>query len=200
MSQFKSVLLIEKTYLIQAGLESVISELPGFIVAKSFSGEEVNLAVLIEKQNPDLVIVNPASLNGSHTLFLNYIDKKCNCIVLGLMPKDTAKNIKSHFKEIIFFSDNKLEIQKKIQDQFKRFYPEENKSPALSKREITILKQVVLGLTNQQIADKLFISVHTVTTHRKNINRKLGIKTVSGLMVYALMNNIVSLDDLGDNF
>jgi DNA-binding CsgD family transcriptional regulator len=42
----------------------------------------------------------------------------------------------------------------------------------------------------------LFLSVHTVTTHRKNITKKLGIKTVSGLTVYALLNKIIKMDDL----
>lgn len=62
----------------------------------------------------------------------------------------------------------------------------------LSVREIEVLKLVAVGLTNKQIADQLFISMHTVITHRKNINRKLGIKTVSGLTVYALINGMIS--------
>lgn len=64
----------------------------------------------------------------------------------------------------------------------------------LSVREIDVLKLVAEGLINKQIADKLFISQHTVITHRKNINRKLGIKTVSGLTVYALLNGLISSD------
>ena len=48
----------------------------------------------------------------------------------------------------------------------------------------------------QEIADKLNISLNTVLTHRKNITAKLGIKTVSGLTFYAIMNGIISGDDI----
>jgi DNA-binding CsgD family transcriptional regulator len=62
---------------------------------------------------------------------------------------------------------------------------------ALSKREIDVLKKVAKGLSNKEISDQLFISKNTVITHRKNITEKLGIKTISGLTVYALMNNLI---------
>jgi regulator of cell morphogenesis and NO signaling len=66
----------------------------------------------------------------------------------------------------------------------------------LSKREKEIIREIALGLTSKEIADKLFISLHTVLTHRKNINRKLGIKTASGITVYAIINGIVSPDEI----
>ena len=65
----------------------------------------------------------------------------------------------------------------------------------LSDRELDIVREVALGKTNKEIADKLFISVHTVITHRKNITRKLGIKTVSGLTVFALLNKLIKMSD-----
>ncbi len=66
----------------------------------------------------------------------------------------------------------------------------------LSDREKEIVREVARGLTNKEIADKLFISVFTVTTHRKNITQKLGIKTIAGLTVYALMNGLISPDEI----
>ncbi len=71
-----------------------------------------------------------------------------------------------------------------------------DKNQPLTEREITILKHITLGLTNQEIAEKLFLSVHTVMTHRKNLTKKLGIKTVSGLTVYALLNKIIEIQDI----
>jgi DNA-binding CsgD family transcriptional regulator len=65
----------------------------------------------------------------------------------------------------------------------------------LSERELEIVREVALGKTNKEIAEKLFISIHTVITHRKNITRKLGIKTVSGLTVYALLNKLIKISD-----
>ena len=61
----------------------------------------------------------------------------------------------------------------------------------LSKREIDVLVAVAKGLMNKEIADQMNISIHTVISHRKNITRKTGIKSVSGLTVYALLNNLI---------
>lgn len=66
----------------------------------------------------------------------------------------------------------------------------------LSEREKEIITEVARGLTNKEIADKLFISVFTVTTHRKNISRKLGIKSIAGLTAYALMNGYLKQEDI----
>lgn len=66
----------------------------------------------------------------------------------------------------------------------------------LSVRETNVLQLIVKGITNKEIADKLNISLNTVLTHRKNITAKLGIKTVSGLTFYAIMNGIISGDDI----
>ncbi|MDE6409047.1 MAG: helix-turn-helix transcriptional regulator [Muribaculaceae bacterium] len=64
-------------------------------------------------------------------------------------------------------------------------------SGELSIREKEVLKELARGKTNKEIADILSISVNTVITHRKNISTKLGIKSVSGLSLYALMNGVI---------
>ena len=64
----------------------------------------------------------------------------------------------------------------------------------LSAREIEVLVLITNGLINKEIADKLNIGLTTVITHRKNITEKLGIKSVSGLTIYAVMNGYVEAD------
>ena len=61
----------------------------------------------------------------------------------------------------------------------------------LSSRETEILAAVAQGLLNKEIAYKYNISIHTVITHRKNIVRKIGIKTIAGLTAYAILNNLI---------
>ncbi|MDR1880528.1 MAG: LuxR C-terminal-related transcriptional regulator [Tannerellaceae bacterium] len=68
------------------------------------------------------------------------------------------------------------------------------KSKDLSAREIDVLQLIAAGCTNKDIADRLNISLNTVLTHRKNITAKLGIKTVSGLTFYAIMNGFTSVN------
>ena len=64
----------------------------------------------------------------------------------------------------------------------------------LSPREIEVLILITKGLINKEIADKLNISLTTVISHRKNITEKLGIKSVSGLAIYAVMHGYVEAD------
>ena len=66
----------------------------------------------------------------------------------------------------------------------------------LSAREIEVLVLITKGLINKEIAEKLNISLTTVISHRKNITEKLGIKSVSGLTIYAVMNGYVEADSI----
>jgi DNA-binding CsgD family transcriptional regulator len=71
-----------------------------------------------------------------------------------------------------------------------------SKPTELTEREIDVVKEVALGKTNKEIAEKLFISFHTVISHRKNITEKLGIKSISGLTVYAILNNLIDTNTM----
>ena len=66
----------------------------------------------------------------------------------------------------------------------------------LTSREKDVLELVAFGHSNKDIAEKLFISIHTVISHRKNITEKLGIKSISGLTVYAILNKVIDPDKI----
>ena len=68
----------------------------------------------------------------------------------------------------------------------------------LSQREKEIVICVVKGMTNKEIAEKLFLSIHTVITHRRNISKKLQIHSAAGLTIYAIVNKLVTLNDVKD--
>jgi regulator of cell morphogenesis and NO signaling len=72
----------------------------------------------------------------------------------------------------------------------------EEEREALSEREKEILVGVAKGLLNKEIADQYNISIYTVISHRKNITRKTGIKSVAGLTVYALLNGLIDISSV----
>ena len=78
----------------------------------------------------------------------------------------------------------------------KKSDPQQAAAPELSTREIEVLSLVAKGLINKEIADRLNISLTTVITHRRNITDKLGIKSVSGLTIYAVMNGYLEADQI----
>ncbi len=89
-------------------------------------------------------------------------------------------------------------LKRAIRESFRTSHviKESTAEKGLSSREEEVLKEVARGLTNKEIADALNISMNTVMTHRKNITSKLNIKTVSGLTFYALMNNLISGEEV----
>ena len=72
----------------------------------------------------------------------------------------------------------------------------EDKLGTLSEREKEIVACVAKGMSNKEIADSLCLSVNTVTTHRRNITKKLQIHTSYGLTIYAIVNKLVELQDI----
>lgn len=114
--------------------------------------------------------------------------------------------------EIPFISSEKYHVlnvsrpEKEIVKDILAIYRQGHSHPAqiqnvssdniLSKREKEILRMVVMGFINKEIADKFSISLTTVITHRKNITRKLEIKSLSGLTIYAVTTGIVRLEEI----
>ena len=66
----------------------------------------------------------------------------------------------------------------------------------LSEREKDVIRLVVRGLSNKEIADKMFISANTVMTHRRNIARKTQIRSSAALTIYAIVNGLINLDEV----
>ena len=71
-----------------------------------------------------------------------------------------------------------------------------SESDNLTRREIEVLTGLVNGMLNKEIAEALNISIHTVVRHRKNITAKTGIRSQSGLTIYAISKKIVEIDDI----
>ncbi|RUT73419.1 DNA-binding response regulator [Ancylomarina longa] len=138
-------------------------------------------------------------LNEDCTNVKNSFFQSRNISIILLSDHPNDKNL-YQADTFIDYQDNQNIIIDKVQHiihQKIELVPTKQKSnETLSAREKNILKHIALGLTNKEIADQLFISIHTVVTHRKNITQKLGIKSVSGLTVYAILNNLISMDEV----
>jgi DNA-binding CsgD family transcriptional regulator len=98
----------------------------------------------------------------------------------------------------ININDTPALIVNKVNEFMSQFgVKEEDKTfTELSKRETEVLQCIAKGMANKEVADKLFISVHTVMSHRKNISDKIGIRSVSGLTMYAILKRIIDIDEI----
>jgi DNA-binding NarL/FixJ family response regulator len=197
MSKSKKVIVVSNAFLLSVGIENLVLELSGMLVDHVFNGSEKQLFAKISSKKPEFVIVDPTSVGDSLLKLIRELNQEKYMKIIGLISSTTNQNIISMFKYTLNIQNSKyelIEVLKSIVGKEDKVISQNEQ--LLSKRENEILKNLALGLTNQEIADKLFLSIHTVMTHRKKITRKLGIKTVSGLTVYALMNKLVDIREV----
>ena len=107
------------------------------------------------------------------------------------------EDVMRQFDSVINIYDNPQQVVKKLNSAIEQSQTNPySDSHELSEREREVLILVALGMANKEIADRLNISVHTVMSHRKNITHKTGVKSVAGLTVYALLNNLLDQNDV----
>lgn len=98
----------------------------------------------------------------------------------------------------IHINDKPNSIVNKVNELLNSFWTKKVNEPIndLTKREVDVLLLVAKGLANKEIADKLSISIHTVISHRKNVSEKTGIKSASGLTMYAVLKKLIDIDEI----
>lgn len=192
------VAIAAKQFFYRLGIKNMLSVIgvdPELFEAINYNDIESKLRDEIKL---DFIIISDDIIDSPKDFYLSEINSLCPCSKLMVIGDEIINNCPcSHF---VLNSDSQREVLKKFQSFFfepaKTKSPQENDNLVLSEREIDILKLVALGYTNKEIAEELYISVNTVITHRKNLTEKLGIKTISGITVYAIMNNLINPDDV----
>ena len=196
--KISKILIAETSPIISAGLTSFFEDMNQIMVASVVDNiEDLQDKIIIH--NPDVLIINPMMLGYTIGNFFKQMSQNYpNINRVALVTSYVDKNVLKYFKEIIELNDNKHKVISKILNLLNNNdeTASQNESVDLSNREVDVLVCVAKGMTNKDISDMLNISVHTVITHRKNIVKKTGIKSVSGLTVYALLNNLVEESEI----
>lgn len=189
------IVLIEPSEIVAAGISAIIGRNPEFAVVKTLS----NIAYFNNAgTDADIIIVNPAVIDYNDRLDIRSCLGAGNAAIVALTHSSYEESVLRQYDECIGIYDNSPRIIQKLKNAM-----EENaQSPKsdineLSGRERDILAAVAKGLTNKEIADEFNISVYTVISHRRNISQKLGINSIPGLTVYAIMNKLVDISDFG---
>lgn len=197
MKSDNKIIIVEPSPMVSAGLVQYFDDTRQLSVVSQLDSVD-RLEEKLAAYNPEILIINPlltAYGDGSLTKLLRDYP---GMVTVALVTSYVDKNILKQFKDVIEMNDNKQKVVSKIFSLLSdtSSTQEKNENVELSNREIDVLVALAKGMTNKEISDKLFISVHTVITHRKNIIRKTGIKSVSGLTVYALLNNLVDESEI----
>lgn len=143
--------------------------------------QDINFIAITPDQNAQTIV------DALRLGVVSYVRKDCDLSEIVDAVSETSIGNK-------FFCGHILDTIKKAEiDVYDIDYASFTCEPiVLSGRENEVIKLVAEGHTNAKIAELLFLSNHTVNTHRKNIMAKLGVKNTAGIVMYAVKMNIVS--------
>ena len=190
------VIICEASEIIANGLAEIIDSMAQCDVVARLDTPE-HLSERITSSDANLVIIDPLLLGFHNKVFLLQLGKEHpNLIVIALVTSYLDHAMLAPYKGFIEINDTRSKIISKMNEFAQCDTSKKSDDVELSKREIDVLVAVAKGMMNKEIADMMNISIHTVISHRKNITRKTGIKSVSGLTVYALLNNLIDEKEL----
>ncbi len=218
--QAVKILVVDDHSLMRDGIVSILEKEVGIEVCGSCaSGEEA--IGLVRELHPDVILMDIVMKGMTGIEAARWIkeqDKSLKVILCsmeikkayvtagiqagidGYLQKDSSKEVlieaiktvcsgRTYFTEAItslVFEDFYL----KNKENQKR---ERVVSDDLTKREMEVLEQIATGLSTKEVADRLFISIKTVETHKAHILDKLGLKNTAEIVLYAVKNRIISL-------
>ena len=193
------IAVAETSMIVRSGLVAVLKRLPDLNVQTVEITSKVGLQHCKEAHQPEILIVNP-QFEGWFDLeaFKQQYARQDMKIVSLICTVVDANQLKGYDESINLFDDLDA-VAHKISTLMNVNEEEDSDQNSLSQREKEIIGCVVRGMTNKEIAEQLFISVHTVITHRRNITRKLQIHSAAGLTIYAIVNKLVELSEVKMN-
>lgn len=189
------IVVAETSPVISAGLSFCLRRLPGIQAQTIEVHSYDDLIDCIKSTHIDIVVVNPTfggTFSPQQLRESAGDDVKVAAIEISQLDKQT----RALYDETISVVEDLPSMATKIRSLDRNTDDADPDKEPLSQREKEIITLVVKGMTNKEIAERLFISIHTVMTHRRNIARKLEIHSATGLTIYAIVNHLVDLSEI----
>lgn len=186
-----NIIIIEPSDIIILGLSAVVSESKQFSIVDTFADVGKFQECVHLKQRVDVVVINPTLVSYGKRGAIRALFPEARLV--ALLYNYIDRQTLAQFDESIEIYDKPSKILHTLEQVANSSVQGKYSSDVsdLSEREKEILIAVAKGMMNKEIAEFYNISIHTVMAHRKNVSRKTGIKSVSGFLVYALLNNFI---------
>lgn len=179
------VLIVEPSEVIAEGLKSILEGQIRFKVLEPMADTSL-LTEHILSSRPEILLINPTVVADPATLRLHE-----PMAVVALVYQYVHRDALKGYDAVVDIRDSRATVIETLAQAMPGETNNAKNSYDLTKRETAVLVELAKGKTNKEIADALNVSVHTVISHRKNITGKTGIKSVAGLTVYAMLNNLI---------
>lgn len=193
------IAVAETSVIIRSGLTLALKRLPNLRIQPIEILSTEALSDCLRTQYPDILVVNPTFGDYFDVSRFREENSGKGIRVVALVGSFIDSSLLTKYDESISIFDDLAVLANKI-NRLEDIHPEEenDNQELLSQREKEIVVCVVKGMTNKEIAESLFLSIHTVITHRRNISKKLQIHSAAGLTIYAIVNKLVELSDVKD--
>ncbi|UVM52292.1 MULTISPECIES: response regulator [unclassified Pseudomonas] len=216
-----NLLLVDDHSLIRAGVRALVLDIPGYaVIGEANDGSQ--LVEMVEQLSPDIILldISMKETGGLEALQrLKRVRPQCKVLILsmhtdpalimqalesgahGYLLKDTTATELEHALEALRNNERYLSpaiahtvINQALTRTQKNQVPTQD-SHNLTARQLEILRLIVRGKSTREIANGLGLSIKTVETHRSQIMKRLQIYDVAGLVLFAVREQIISLDD-----
>ena len=180
-------------------LISMLSEQTADVVLIDYNAKNFNIDVVdhVQKQYRSIKFLGITGeksagvvMKGVRHGITSYVKKECSAEEIVEAIVNTGQGEKFFCGELLELMRNENVDVANIEEEAFSCEP-----ISLSEREMEIIKMIAEGYTNAQIAVMLYISAHTVNTHRKNIMKKLAIKNTAGIVMFAIKSGLVTTSD-----
>ena len=148
----------------------------------------IDLCEMVTKKYPNIKVIALSTFSQG-----TYVRKMIESGANGYLLKNADKHEILKAIAMVMNGNNYLTIEAEMALRYENEL--QNKLPKLTKREKEVLILIVDGLTNNQISEKLFISIDTVDSHRKNLHSKLNVNNTAMLIKFANENNLITLSE-----
>jgi DNA-binding NarL/FixJ family response regulator len=220
MSNKIKVLIIDDHQIFRDGISSLFNEVDDIVVI-GYASDGEDALTKIDQLDPDVLLLDISLPKITGFDLMKIVNKKypdIKILVLSMHTKDeyiyeamkagafgylpkqnTSKDellnaVRTVFKGEEYLNEDVIRVMQKSHSAKSPMSSDFRKNfNALTKREREIVSLVVEGLTNQEIADKLFVNIRTVETHKTNILQKLQLKNSVDLVKFAIKNNLLEL-------
>lgn len=190
-----TIAIADQSVIVRSGLFTALKRLPKLHIQAIEISTRSSLEDCIRTQPIDILAVNPY-FEGYFDVDYTKNDPDAHKVkMVALSSTHTDPNQLIKYDAVISIFDSLAKIGDTIFQLIKQ-EDDQDDQETLTDREKEVVICIVKGMTNKEIADHLFLSIHTINTHRKNITKKLQIHSASGLTIYAIVNKLVDINEI----
>ena len=189
------VIIISSSDIVLAGLAEILKGSLANEVISIHRGDEM---IDYPKMDGNILVITTSDEYEKSNSFIRQILFSAGHIGFLTLHLDTKSD---YSNQTINLSDTSALVCYKVNEVLTSFLATNatETGTELTRREIEVLQLLTKGYANKEIADQLFVSIHTVISHRKNISEKTGIKSASGLTMYAILKKIIDVGDINQD-